>query len=165
MALQNQEIGDRIRELRGRRPQTSVAKAINVGERTYQTWEGGEAKPSYRSLERLAEFFGVTESYILDGIDERPIIEGVPEQLGEVDEKFSELVASVQDQLNRLEEKVDRLMDLVDAGLFSQPGAAKDDPRRHPPTLREDQTPLVAGLVEALQELRPPEAPPQTAAG
>ncbi|HTE60412.1 MAG TPA: helix-turn-helix transcriptional regulator [Solirubrobacteraceae bacterium] len=70
MALQNQEIGRRIAELRkakGSPPQTLVAAALGVGERTYQTWESGEAKPSYRSLQLLAAYYGVGEDYILTG--------------------------------------------------------------------------------------------------
>lgn len=69
MALKNQEIAARIRRLRGHRAQTAIAKAIDVGERTYQTWEGGEAIPGYRNLEKLAEFHGVTEAYILEGVE------------------------------------------------------------------------------------------------
>lgn len=200
MALKNQEIGDRIRDLRGRRPQTVVAQAIGASPRTLQTWEGGVAKPNYRYLQKLAEFFGVTEGYILDGVDDRPIIEGVPEQLEDVDSKFSERVDDVEraiadvdnavtkfrtwaehavqniideralalaranERLVSIESKLDRLMDLVDAGLFTQPGE-DDDGQRQAPVLREDQMPLVAALVEAFQAAQPETAPAKTDPG
>lgn len=70
MALRNQEIGERLRELRGQKPQTTVADELGVAERTYQNWEAGDAKPSYRNLQKIAEYFGVGEDYILAG--ERP---------------------------------------------------------------------------------------------
>src|SRR3954469_24020612 len=70
MALRNQEIAARLRELRGKKPQTTVADELGVAERTYQNWEAGEAKPSYRNLQRLAEYFGVREDYILAGASE-----------------------------------------------------------------------------------------------
>lgn len=67
MALRNQEIGQRLRELRGQKPQTTVADELGVAERTYQNWEAGDAKPSYRNLQRIAAYFGVGEDYILTG--------------------------------------------------------------------------------------------------
>jgi transcriptional regulator with XRE-family HTH domain len=76
MALQNREIGARLRELRGQKPQTAVADELGVSERTYQNWEAGDAKPSYRNLQRVAEYFGVREDYILAGEPERTVING-----------------------------------------------------------------------------------------
>lgn len=70
MALRNQEIAARLRELRGQRPQTTIADELGVAERTYQNWEAGDAKPSYRNLQRLAEYYGVGEEYILTGENE-----------------------------------------------------------------------------------------------
>src|SRR4051794_25614689 len=70
MALQNEEIAARLRELRkarGNPPQDTVAAELGVGDRTYQTWENAEAKPSYRSLQKLADYFGVGEDFILSG--------------------------------------------------------------------------------------------------
>jgi transcriptional regulator with XRE-family HTH domain len=67
MALRNQEIGARLRELRGEKPQTTVAGELGVAERTYQNWEAGDTKPSYRNLQILADYFRVGEEYILTG--------------------------------------------------------------------------------------------------
>jgi transcriptional regulator with XRE-family HTH domain len=67
MALQNQEIAARLRELRGTRPQTFVADEMGVSERTLQNWESGATKPNYRSLQLLAEYYGVGEEFILTG--------------------------------------------------------------------------------------------------
>jgi transcriptional regulator with XRE-family HTH domain len=74
MALRNQEIGARLRELRGQRPQTVVADELGVAERTYQNWEAGDAKPSYRNLQKIAAYHGVGEDYILTG--ERSAVAG-----------------------------------------------------------------------------------------
>lgn len=97
MALRNEQIAARIRELRaakGNPPQPLVAAELGVGERTYQTWEQGEAKPGYRNLQRLAEYFGVGEDYILTGredTDAEPIAE--PAQLDRVEAKLDRLLA------------------------------------------------------------------------
>jgi transcriptional regulator with XRE-family HTH domain len=70
MALRNQEIAERIkalREARGNPPQPVVAAAVGVSLRTYQNWEGADAKPEYRNLENLAAYYGVSEQFILSG--------------------------------------------------------------------------------------------------
>lgn len=83
MALRNQEIAQRIKELRearGQPPQPIVAAAVGVSLRTYQNWEGGDAKPEYRNLESLAAYFGVSEEFILTGTERKPVPkEGTPD--------------------------------------------------------------------------------------
>ena len=70
MALRNREIGERIAALRkakGNPPQEIVAQRIGVANRSYQSWEAGDTKPSWRNLEKLAKFYGVTEEWVLLG--------------------------------------------------------------------------------------------------
>lgn len=116
MALRNHEIGARIKSLRANRgnpPQPTVALAIGVAERTYQTWESGEAKPSYRNLQKIAEYYSVSESYILEGVDDRPVVEGVPEQLEQVSKSFDERVTEIEKRQQHLVETVDKIYALV----------------------------------------------------
>lgn len=115
MALRNQEIAGRIRELRGRRPQTVVAEAIGVAERTYQNWEAGDAKPNYRSLQRLAEYYGIGEDYILSGRGTAPAADveapggapdpfpalGVDEQISRMEARLAGLIETQNDLLAR----------------------------------------------------------------
>lgn len=70
MALANEDIARRLRELRaemGNPPQKTVAAAMGVGHRTYQTWESAEARPNWRGLTLAAAYYRVTVEYILDG--------------------------------------------------------------------------------------------------
>lgn len=100
MALRNSEIGARISALRkdrGGMPQEIVAQKLGVSNRSYQAWEAGDTKPSWRNLEKLAKFYGVTEEYILLG---------------------SELVqrsTSAESQLDQIERAVEVLTDRVEA--------------------------------------------------
>lgn len=127
MALQNQEIAGRIRELRGGRPQTVVADEIGVAERTYQNWEAGDAKPSYRSLQKLAAFYGVGEEFILTGAERTARDDdalGTPDLLGATqldrietklehaskrDGLFQELVHRQNELLGRQSEILERI--------------------------------------------------------
>lgn len=83
------EVGERIKELRGPRPQPHVADQVGVTLRAYQAWEAGESGLAWANLRKLAEFFGVSENYLLYG---------------------SEEPAGPSDQLQRIEEKLDRLL-------------------------------------------------------
>lgn len=118
MALQNQEIAARIRTLRankGNPPQPLVADAVGVAERTYQTWEGGEAKPGYRNLERLATYFGVSENYILTGVEPAatPNPFELSDQAGAVRNEFREDVDDLKAHLAALEQRLDEQNDLL----------------------------------------------------
>jgi transcriptional regulator with XRE-family HTH domain len=126
MALRNQEIASRVRELRklkGNPPQERVAEALGVGDRTYQTWESGEAKPSYRNLQKLAEYFGVSESYILEGLDDRSV-RGVPEQLEGVSAQFSVRVDQVEAALELITDLLRRqsaILERIEALVLTLP--------------------------------------------
>lgn len=94
MALQNSEIGARLRELRKQRgnpPQQTVAERVGVSYRSLQAWEAGETKPNYGSLQKLAVYYGVSEEHILMGGADLAPVEPVD-----------------QDQLDRIEQKLDR---------------------------------------------------------
>ncbi len=70
MALQHAELGARIaelREARGNPPQNVVAQQMGVGYRSYQAWESGETRPEWRNLERLADYYGVDQHWLLTG--------------------------------------------------------------------------------------------------
>lgn len=121
MALQNQEIGARLRELRRGRPQTAVADALEVSERAYQNWEAGDAKPSYRNLQRLAEFYGVGEDYILTGAPGAPPPEtpdlslaGAGEsQLDRIERRLEEIGEERRLQQEAIVLRLDRLIGLI----------------------------------------------------
>lgn len=67
-AQRQQELADRIRELRGRTPQRVIADRVGVTERAYQEWERGGGI-SWENLTELAKALGVTEEYLVYGED------------------------------------------------------------------------------------------------
>lgn len=109
MALRNQEIAERLKELRaskGNPPQKLVAAKIGIEPRTLQTWEAGDAKPSYRNLEPLARFYGVSEEFILTGTEnsepESPVVVST-----QMDEGFAEFRQHVADIRRDIAERED----------------------------------------------------------
>lgn len=99
MALRNEEIGQRLTELREQRggpPQEVVAQEVGVSYRSIQAWEAGETKPSWRNLTQLATYYGVSPEFILVG--ENGTTAAVPDT-----------------QLERIEAKLDELLELVRA--------------------------------------------------
>lgn len=125
MALRNQEIAQRIKELRearGNPPQPIVATAVGVSLRTYQNWEGGDAKPEYRNLESLARYFDVSEEFILSGVQRKPSGNGgTPDPFAGLN--------SIQEQLDAIQARVEAngealevlLSGLANGGVAEQP--------------------------------------------
>jgi transcriptional regulator with XRE-family HTH domain len=124
MALRNQEIGARLRDLRGSRPQTLIANELGVAERTYQNWEAGDAKPSWRNLQKVASYYRVTEEFILTGADggrELPADVASNDKVEDVAVEFRERVNATHSQLDRIEGRLgearseqDRISGLID---------------------------------------------------
>lgn len=63
----------RLRELRKSKglTQQAIADMFNVGKSTYSYWENGTCEPSYETLYKLAEYFGVSVDYLLGRTDYR----------------------------------------------------------------------------------------------
>lgn len=58
---------DRLKELRENRKLTKkdTAEKIGISERAYLTYEYGEREPKLDTLQKLADFYGVTTDYLL----------------------------------------------------------------------------------------------------
>lgn len=104
----------RIRELRGDKPQTLVADEMGVAERTYQGWEQGETKPSYRSLQKLANYFGVPEEFILTGgrrhLSRTPHADGNNTTPDPLPPSLEERIAAMERRLETHAAKVEALL-------------------------------------------------------
>jgi transcriptional regulator with XRE-family HTH domain len=104
MALRQREIGERItalRRSRGNPPQEVVAQQLGVSYRSLQAWEAGDSKPSYRNLTKIAEFFGVTEEFILVGEENA----SSPRHMSQLDRIETKLEAVLQ-AITQLGERV-----------------------------------------------------------
>lgn len=123
-----EEIGARIRELRGRRPQPTVADAVGVTLRAYQAWEAGDSGIAWDNLVKLAEHFGVSEDYIEYGESGRS---GPSTQLDRIEEKLDILIATLQGK-DGVAATVERLVtDLAAAGALdadARPPAGSSPP-------------------------------------
>ncbi len=91
-------IGARLRQLRERRPQDVVARAIGVTPRAYQRWETGESNMRWPNIVAAAQFYGVSEQYLLHGASD-----------GDADD----IAAYDPSQLDRIEAKLDQVLALM----------------------------------------------------
>ena len=101
------EMGARIKELREAHGYTQqrVADHVGVTLRTYQFWQAGKSPPSRDSLEKLAELFCVTPTYITRG--ETPKLEMIDGDGEDADikqqlEAMTGLVRELVDQVRLL---------------------------------------------------------------
>ncbi|NLD88330.1 MAG: helix-turn-helix transcriptional regulator [Clostridiales bacterium] len=64
-------VKERIKSLREEKgvSQTTLGKAIGVGQSTVAMWENGKNKPEYVYLERIADYFRVSIDYLLGRSD------------------------------------------------------------------------------------------------
>ena len=62
------KIGDKIKELRARKDisQQDLAKAIGVSDQAISAWENNKKVPRMGSVEKLATFFDVPKSYLIE---------------------------------------------------------------------------------------------------
>ena len=98
MALRNREIGQRLsalREARGNPPQEIVAQKLEVANRSYQSWEAGDTRPSWRNLQKLAAYYGTTEEFLLLG-EEVQSIASEPTRLDQLEQQIEALAELVQ---------------------------------------------------------------------
>lgn len=56
--------GEKMRQLRGKRSKQEVSQALGVSFSSYVKYERGERTPKDSIKKRIAEYFGVTVSYI-----------------------------------------------------------------------------------------------------
>ena len=61
-----EHFGERLRRLRGEKPQKSVAEALDIPQTTLSSLEKQETIPRGDVLKKLADFFGVAIEYFYD---------------------------------------------------------------------------------------------------
>ena len=67
-----QSFGERLRRLRGDRPQKSVAEALEIPQTTLSSLEKQKNIPRGDILKKLADFFGVAIEYFYDVPEPQP---------------------------------------------------------------------------------------------
>ena len=76
----------RLKELRKKANLTQIefAKKFNIANGTVGNWESGNRQPDYKTLDEIANFFGVTTDYLLCRTDTMQTI-SLDEQLTGID--------------------------------------------------------------------------------
>ena len=74
---------------------SDVAKATGITKSTFSDWKTGRSKPKQDKLQKIADFFGVTLDYLMNGTYDNQIntiaahhdeAEWTEEELGEIEE-------------------------------------------------------------------------------
>lgn len=71
----SKEISERLIKLRGEKPQSEVAKATKIKQKTLSNYENGIRIPRDCNKKRLADYFGVTVDSIF--FDDNTTVSGV----------------------------------------------------------------------------------------
>jgi len=68
---------ERLKELRLKKglTQKEIAEEFGIKQPNYQQWESGKRKPSSKTLEKFANFFGVTMDYLAGNDEELDNVE------------------------------------------------------------------------------------------
>lgn len=109
-------LGKRIKELRKTKNLTQIefAKLFQISSGTIAMWETDKRQPDFTTLQKLADFFGVSTDYLLgrteNALDRRPasdIAENFIKEFGELfsDENFQKLagIYKVMNEIQRRE--------------------------------------------------------------
>ena len=98
------ELGDRLKKLRmeNHLRQDQVACLVGVERSSVSLWETNMRQPSYTTLVRLADLYGVTADYLLGRADDRLLdLSGLTSAEAAM---ISQLVAAMTAQNKKLEE-------------------------------------------------------------
>lgn len=63
-------IGERLKELRGKRTQEEIAMKIGVSRARYSHYENGRSEPDNETLRKIADVFNVSTDYLLGRTDD-----------------------------------------------------------------------------------------------
>ena len=117
-------MGARIRELRAQSgmKQKTVADAVGVKVRTYQSWQSGTNVPEEWHLNRLADVFEVTPTYLLAGdrseVDIRTQLARIERTLGVIQRQLDPF----EGRLEHLESLAGAVYDLLEGAVLNRAG-------------------------------------------
>lgn len=128
----SRELGERLQELRGARPQRVIADRVKVTERTYGKWERGEGGIQWDNLETVADYFGVTTNFLLYGSNTPP--QNVGSQLDRIEQKLDAILQALKpttgQQADQLAQALRAAGQAVEQAPASQPSAKRAPGRR-----------------------------------
>src|SRR5258706_13170414 len=89
-----EQIGQKIRELRGALSQEALAAKLNIAANTVSRWETGTYKPTPEDLDKLARFFSVPITVFFPDLQgQDPRISALTSATGGLDKKdFEEVI-------------------------------------------------------------------------
>jgi transcriptional regulator with XRE-family HTH domain len=91
MALRQEKVSERLRELRERQglSQEDAARKVGITQRQWQRWESGDSMPYPRSLDMVASTFGISVAEFFDPAE--PVVDTT--QLDRIEGKLDELLS------------------------------------------------------------------------
>jgi transcriptional regulator with XRE-family HTH domain len=103
MALRQEKVSERLRELRERQglSQEDAARKVGITHRQWQRWETGASMPYPRNLDAVASAFGISVAEFFDPAE--PVVDD--SQLARIEEKLNDLLGRIDglpDIVNRL---------------------------------------------------------------
>lgn len=116
MLLKGREIMNRLRKLRQEKKltQQELADIAEVSKRTYIYWENGESQIKPDKVEVLADYFGITEGYLLGYTNNRF---GVSQILKAIEEKMSNTDSALNKEVLESTMKIIELSDFLNMDL------------------------------------------------
>lgn len=100
--------------------QYSFAAELGVAQSTIGGWESGTREPNLSTLNRIADYFGVTVDYLLGRASAPPVQrEETPPLLASLIASFKELNAEGQERL------VEQADDMVQSGKYKKTASPK----------------------------------------
>ena len=100
----------RIKEERTKKglSQPQLAEDIGLTKQTISLWERGVRRPDFETMEKIADYFGVSLAYLIGSTDDPTVGEFDP-NLGIADEAIQE-IESLATQLSQLSEESRRIV-------------------------------------------------------
>lgn len=141
------QFNEKIKELRTRGPQkinqSTIAKAIGVDRTTYSKYETGDSEPDFNTVNKIADFFGVSIDYLL-GRDEKNDEESYQKANANSNIVLSEI------EIKKIKEESERLRSMIISSIgFAYDGEIEDEN-----TLEKVMLAMEEGLVLAKKEAK-----------
>jgi len=95
MALRQEKVSERLRELRERQglSQEDAARRVGITHRQWQRWESGDSMPYPRSLDMVASSFGISVAEFFDPPEHAAVDVS---QLDRIEEKLDEAISRLR---------------------------------------------------------------------
>ena len=91
------EIYCKLRDLKGLKD-ARVAEATGIGKSTFSDWKSGRSTPKQEKLQKIADYFGVTIDYLMNGTEDSYLKENIitPKDERDIAKDLNELMDKIE---------------------------------------------------------------------